>query len=299
MKDDKTWILTKTIGFPPDGHRLRIGQVLTDPRVPQLPLFSERNPPPTMPGLPDEGVAKNVSLHVQADLQRCFGLWGNVSFLPASSVLETAKQADTSWEWEVEELVERSGNFDQEYVRSLVYKNSVVTEYIKSKQKTATLVWTHYPALYLVTAVRIAKGARMRMTSEKDSRAEASARITINPDQAPITNAGMLAHASRVEKDHVSFATARDFIFAYQCVQIKYHRGVAHLDRLQRGDTQSLRLIPLLNDGPGEDDDSEQWYTVDPDNFMEDREFGSGEGDVLEDEILRAENMAVILAKDY
>ncbi|KAK4653872.1 hypothetical protein QC762_0088060 [Podospora pseudocomata] len=89
----KTWILTKSTGYPTD-FRLQLGQVLRDPRQPMLLLFaSSADPPPQMSGMQvSEKKTEGVIMGINSSLARCFGLWANTSVLPAAGAIQAARK---------------------------------------------------------------------------------------------------------------------------------------------------------------------------------------------------------------
>ncbi|KAK4665135.1 uncharacterized protein QC763_0077930 [Podospora pseudopauciseta] len=90
----KTWILTKSTGYPSRDFLLQLGQVLRDPRQPMLPLFaSSADPPPQMSGMQaSEKKTEGVTMGINLSLARCFDLWTNTSVLPAAGAIQAARK---------------------------------------------------------------------------------------------------------------------------------------------------------------------------------------------------------------
>ncbi|KAH8902669.1 hypothetical protein BR93DRAFT_228209 [Coniochaeta sp. PMI_546] len=291
MADPKTWILTKSTSYPPNDFRLQLGQVLRDPRLPMQPLFpSTDNPPPEMSGMQiAENVTKGVVVGKGSSLARCFGLWANTSVVPADGVLAAAEERHTWWEWRLDELVDKATSFSDEHVRSLVKTNAIVKRYIRDN-RIASLGLKLFPGLFIVTGLRIAKGAKMEMASTLAVAGQLKFQVNVNPKQVPAANVGLLAQATRLRQEHASFTEAQDFIFAYQCVEIMYF-PVTVPKQFTGGDTQMGAPPPPKRQRSDEGQGATQGgvESEDEDEFevhLRQEEFGALGGDVAEDEVL-------------
>ncbi|SPQ18415.1 512c292a-6255-4351-bd38-07fdc7e3b867 [Thermothielavioides terrestris] len=293
--DPRTWILIQCTSFPPDDIRLQLGQVLTDPRLPQNPLFASTvAPPPVMEGMTvAENQVNGVTMGMHSHLARCFNLWANVSTLgiPADAELRAAEMQGASFRWHFDALVDRATSFDSRHVAA-VLRHPLVREYIDSKRRSSWF-FRAYPPLYIVTGVRIARGARMEAVSATSSDSGAgfdvNARWPGTVGTGITASAGVGARLSQASYDHSSFDSANDFIFAYQCTQIKYRMGVRQ-KVYTGGDTLRTYLPDLLNNG----DDEGELEVGDPPFFP--YAFGDGEGDVEENEILTDGTVKAIVA---
>lgn len=295
MGEPRTWILTKSTSYPPDDFRLQLGQVLRDPLLPMQPLFpSADHPPPQMNGMQiAENITKGVVVGTNSSLARCFGLWANTSVVPAEGVLQAAQERQTWWEWRLDELIDKATSFSDEHVRSLVKTNETIKRYIRDN-RVASLGLTLFPGLFIVTGLRIARGAKMEMASAQAVAGQLNFQVNVNPNQVPAANVGLLAQATRLRQDHASFTEAQDFIFAYQCVEILYFL-VPRQKQFTGGDTQMGAPPPpkrqrsdegqeaARSDLESEDEDE---FDVVPGECLRAQEFGALEGDVGEDDIL-------------
>jgi hypothetical protein len=167
-----------------------------------------------------ESCVQGVSLGSDSDLAQSFGMFANPSVVPADAVLKAAQTEQMGWEWHIDTFVERATGFTNDHIRNLV-NHPVVKAYIRS-ERTGFFGGFHYPELFIVTGLHIAKGAKMEMTSAEGFEGQLDARIQVNPNNLPPAHAGFLAQASRIHRDHASFTSTNDFIFAYQCTKIKY-----------------------------------------------------------------------------
>lgn len=290
----KTWVLTRCISYPPDDFRLQLGQVLGDARQPMRPLFcSQFDMPPEMLGMQvSENQARDYSYALHSDLGHTFNLFANLSVVPADAVLQAAKAQNMGWKWQFESLVERATSFTDEHIRNLV-KTRVVQDYIRS-QRSSLFGRFQYPELFVITGLRIAKGAKMVMVSADESSGELNAGFKVNPHNVPAVNAGLKAKANRIHLTDSAFNEANDFIFAYQCVQIKYHPKDDKIRQqvFTAGDT--LRTIKRQKQEGWDTADIED-YDISPNGALRNEVFGAGDGDVEEEDIVRTPHVDVIL----
>ncbi|KAL2264237.1 hypothetical protein VTK26DRAFT_9013 [Humicola hyalothermophila] len=289
----KTWILTRCISYPPDDFRLQLGQVLGDARKPMRPLFcSQFEMPPQMLGMQvSENQAQDYSCAIHTDMGKTFNLFANLSVVPADAALQAAQSQQMGWQWQFDSLVEKATSFTDEHVRNVV-RTRVVQDYIRGR-RSRVFGRFQYPELFIITGLRIAKGARMVMSSADESSGGLDAGFKVNPHNVPGLHAGLKAKASKIHLNDSAFNKANDFIFAYQCVQIKYRPKD---DRIRQrvftsGDT--LRIAKRQKQDGWETADAEE-YDIVASGALRNDVFGAGDGDVEEEDVFRTPYVDVL-----
>jgi hypothetical protein len=229
-KTAKDWILTRSQTYQPD-KSLRLGQVLLHPRQPADALFSK---PSSFVPIPveytrDFGERKNVTVELESKLDASFTAWGklNDASVVAKAHAETNRQ--TIRKWVLRNLESETFLPELEYVERILKAGDV---------PSATRWWKLQLRIFLVTGVRIARGASVCITDLDKSSAGVEAKADGSCQNIPAQ--GGLDTELRQEMKHVEKAEeSSDFVFAYRLHEITWIAGVdKHI--YTSGDTEAV-----------------------------------------------------------
>jgi hypothetical protein len=208
----------------------------------------------------------NVKGGSSSQLDACFGLWANFSVSPGEATIETAKKRQTELQWSLDEIYEQATSFSISHLTNVISRQEV---------RDYRRFWKVWPRLYIVTGIRIARGAKMELASTP--RNEKKLRVGINLDQQTGTRVGFKGERTRLKNYHNAFEKATDFVFAYQCQKISTFCG-PRIDTV-RGDTLNATTGFATEKGDPEADI--RLFDRQPK-----KKFGEIEGDVDSNEVL-------------
>ncbi|KAH6706263.1 hypothetical protein BKA61DRAFT_136932 [Leptodontidium sp. MPI-SDFR-AT-0119] len=147
----KTWILVKGTDFNP-GRSLSLGQILTKPFEPSLPLFPDGPLP-----IPETSIERSYQTGVISSsctaLGVSFGLWAEVDLLPVSGNVGGKRETSHDGKWEFEKLEGEITVPRLADVQEALEKPEIVAHLQRIK-------FDFRKRLYMITGVRIARGAR-------------------------------------------------------------------------------------------------------------------------------------------
>ncbi|KAH7333349.1 hypothetical protein BKA65DRAFT_507603 [Rhexocercosporidium sp. MPI-PUGE-AT-0058] len=244
-KQKKTWILVKGTEFNP-GRSLSLGQILTKPFEPSLPLFPNGLP------VPEASIERShqtgVKLTSRTALGVSFGLWAEVDLLPVSGNVGGKHETSHEKEWEFEKLESEINVPRIADVQAALEKPEIVAHLQRIK-------FDFRKRLYMITGVRIARGAR---SSSKDSKTRGG-NATILGDLtalgAPV-KVGPEVDVTRENSGAHSFKGASDFVYAYRVCEVHYGKSV-YTKPFNKGDSFAGGKNTGEEGGSQNDDDAE------------------------------------------
>ncbi|KAF3074331.1 hypothetical protein CFAM422_003353 [Trichoderma lentiforme] len=213
----KTWILTRSQTYEP-GKSLCLGQVLLNPRQPADALFSKASSFLPIPAeyIRDFGERKNVTITIESKLNASFTAWGKLNGTPVTAKGHAETNKETTKKWILQKLESESFLPDLEYVREILNKGDV---------PDATKWWKLQRRIFLVTGVRIARGASVSATDSHKN----SVGIKVGVDgitQSVPVQAGLGAAIGRQTEQTEKAEESSDFVFAYRLHEITWIAGV-------------------------------------------------------------------------
>jgi hypothetical protein len=240
-KQKKTWILAKGCEYRPGGT-ISLGQILVKPFEPSLPLLPDGPLP-----LPESGVERSYQSSVEAAsytaLGGSFKIWADVSMLPIGGDLggKFLNLKNVSWHFdrlETEIMVPRLLD-----VQTAISKEEVVAQINRKK-------FDFKRRLYMVTGVRIARGARLFQSDSRMVGGKVAASADLSVFSAVPLKSGSAVDFSSTKIANYSFNDASDFIYAYRVCEIHYGKDV-YTKPFNKGDTFGL-------DHGGDDESSDE-----------------------------------------
>lgn len=223
----KTWILVKGSEFNP-GRSISLGQILIKPFEPSLPLLPDgplRIPETSLERSHQTGVKTGS----RTALGISFALWAEADLLPVSGNVGGKRETSQEEEWEFDRLDSEIMVPRLSDVQAALRRDEVVAQIRRSK-------FDYRKRLYMITGVRIARGARL---SRKDSKARGG-NTKIMVDLATVSavplKVGPDVDITRENEESYSFKEASDFVYAYRVCEVHYGKDV-HTTAYNRGDT--------------------------------------------------------------
>ena len=213
----KTYFLAPNFNFPPDSF-ISLGHIITNPADPGTSL----NPDSPLSSDPSF-FAQRVVTHVEYDserlIERCFhaklGVWarfvGQFGLGDVSVRTENAKA-------EIYKFRELETKFFQptdDFLDKIVLLPQVLRTLTESKYRKP---------VYMITGVKIARGAMVRREVAGAWRSSAKAGIDGEPTGLPI-DMTVGGEALKTTKEKESFSNSSDFVFAFRLRQIFYKKG--------------------------------------------------------------------------
>jgi hypothetical protein len=246
----KTWILVKGSEFNP-GRSISLGQILVKPFEPSVPLL-----PDGPLSIPETSIERSHQIGVKSDsrtaLGASFGLWAEAVLLPVSGNVGGKHETSQKERWEFDRLDSEIIVPRLPDVQAALEKDEVVAQIRRSK-------FDYRKRLYMITGVRIARGARL---SRKDSKARGGNAKTM-VDLAAVSpvplKVGPEVHVMRENEGSYSFNGASDFVYAYRVCEVHYGKDV-HTTAYNKGDTFADGKQAGEeggDDGNGEDDEED------------------------------------------
>jgi hypothetical protein len=226
MSQHKTWILAKGSEFNP-GRSISLGQILVKPFEPSVPLLPEGPLP-----IPETSIERSHQIGVKSDSRTAlgvsFGLWAEADLLPVSGNIGGKRETSQKERWEFDRLDSEIMVPRLADVQAALEKDEVVAQIRRSK-------FDYRKRLYMITGVRIARGARL---GRKDSKARGGDGKTM-VDLAPVSpvplKVGPEVHVMRENDGSYSFNGASDFVYAYRVCEVHYGKDV-HTTAYNKGD---------------------------------------------------------------
>lgn len=214
-REYKRWIFTKACDFAPDGT-LQLGQVLAKPKDPAY-VLQPTGPLDLHEGMKVEHVTReNLNMQTNDEITGQFSAWAKLGYLPAYFKTSAATQRSHDYVWHFETLESYTTSPTLAYVTAAMRHGDVPATLKSFLFKTR---------VYMVTGVRVAKGARMRRRDQASTSLEAAGQ-TSGPDQS--VTAGTQVKMEEKKLDAEDFDKSSDFVFAYRLNEVRYRGTVAH-----------------------------------------------------------------------
>ncbi|PHH92964.1 hypothetical protein CDD83_3122 [Cordyceps sp. RAO-2017] len=243
----KSWFFVKGCEYNPN-RSLSLGQVLSDPFQPGLPLLPD-GPLPVPEDMVElshqEGVAQSSASHLTAS----FRVWADVGALPVIAGLGTSNEASDSLSWQFDRLEGQIFTPRLSYIAHAMQSENVSAQLKRSK-------FNFRKRLYMVTGVRIARGASLSADKSRAIGANAKSGVNMDPSgsQASLGVDGSFSVASDSSR---SFQSASDFVYAYRLVEIYYGKNV-FMKPHTRGETYGLARAGEDDETVSDDDDDSE-----------------------------------------
>lgn len=242
-KQKRTWILVKSREYRPGGS-LSLGQILIKPFEPSLPLI-----PDSPLHIPETAIERShqvsVDLATSTSVSSGFNIWANVALLPVQPELgaNRSKSNDVSWHFErldTEIMVPRLLD-----VQAAMSKEEVIAQINRNK-------FDFKKRLYMVTGIRIARGAKLSQQMSRAVRGDAKIGVDLTVSSTARVSAGAGESWENTKSTGYSFDGATDFIYAYRVCEIHYGKDV-FVQPFSKGDTFGVDL----NDEEGLSEDGD------------------------------------------
>jgi hypothetical protein len=263
-KQTKTWILAKGRDYRPGGT-ISLGQMLVKPFEPSLPLLPD-GPLPFPESSIERSYQSSVGAASYTSLGGSFKIWAAVSMLPIGGDLggKCRESKNISWHFdrlETEIIIPRLLD-----VQNAISKEEVVAQINRKK-------FDFRRRLYMVTGVRIARGARLHQSDSSMVGGEVKGSVNMTAPGAVPLSAGAAVDFSSKKTANYSFNDASDFVYAYRVCEIHYGRDV-YTKPFNKGDTFGLEHGRGNESGNENDGDGEERIVVEK---IEDSEYTGSE----------------------
>ncbi|OAQ72105.1 hypothetical protein VFPPC_00154 [Pochonia chlamydosporia 170] len=208
----KHWIVTRTSEYTPNGV-LQVGQILADPFDPASALHPG-GPLRVPPGVTIEhSVARDVTISQAHEASAVFEIHCRLSGVLAGLGSDTTMQNAQGQNFQFQEVLTRIITPSNEYVDQSL-RHGDVPRKLKGRLP-------HIGRLYMVTGVRVAKGAWMRSASTQNVTASANANLDLAGSSVPV-QLGVNAEAGRRTSEHNQLTPVSDHVYAYRLHRIFY-----------------------------------------------------------------------------
>ncbi|KFY29999.1 hypothetical protein V494_08333 [Pseudogymnoascus sp. VKM F-4513 (FW-928)] len=250
-KQKRTWILVKSSEYRPGGA-LSLGQILTKPFEPSLPLL------PDGLYLPETAVERShqasVDLTTSTSVANAFNIWAKVVLLPIKPERRANESSleDVSWHFErldTEIMVPRLLD-----VQAAMSTEEVVAQINRNK-------FDFRKRLYMVTGVRIARGAKLSQQTSKATGGGVKGGVDFTLSGMVPVSVGAAKGWESTKSTGYSFDAATDFIYAYRLCEIHYGKDV-FVKPFNKGDTFGVDSSEDEGSSEDEDDTDEQQHRI-------------------------------------
>jgi hypothetical protein len=263
-KQTKTWILVKGCEYRPGGT-ISVGQILVKPFEPNLPLLPD-GPLPLPESCIERSYQSSVGVASYTAIGGSFKIWADVSMLPVGGDLggKFRDSKNISWHFdrlETEIIVPRLLD-----IQTAISKEEVVAQINRKK-------FDFKRRLYMVTGVRIARGARLYQSDSRMLRGEIKGSVDLTASSALPLNVGSGVDLKSTKIANYSFNDASDFVYAYRVCEIHYGKDV-YTKPFNKGNTFGLDHGRDNESGDEDDRDGEERIIVEK---IEDSEYTGSE----------------------
>jgi hypothetical protein len=223
----KTWILVRGCQYQPGGA-ISLGQLLVKPFEPGLPLLPD-GPLPLPKAAVERTYQKSVEISSLTSLGGSFQAWTSIEKPLVNSGLATKYHTSASLTWKLDQLdceimIPRLAD-----VQSAINRDEVIAQINRKRLDFKK-------RLYMITGVRVARGARLEQHNEKATSGEAKAGVGLAGLAALPVKFGPGANLARATSDNYSFESSSDFVFAYRVCEIHYGKDV-YVKPYNKGET--------------------------------------------------------------
>jgi len=234
--------------FKPGGS-ISLGQILVKPFEPSTPLLLPR-PLPIAEETIERTYQDSVQLAYTTSFNKSFGLWAELALLPVTAEVVPGMHKSKSESWHFDRLETEIMAPRLVDVKTAMGQDEVVRELNRSK-------FNFKKRLYMVTGVRIARGARLLRRDSTGIGGEIKVGLDLTAFTAAPISAGPKISVSRTKGTGHSFEEASDFVYAYRVCEIHYGKDV-YVKPHNRGD-----LFRIIEGGSEVDSSYDEWVKKD------------------------------------
>lgn len=213
----KSWVLVKGCEYNPN-RSLSLGQILAEPFEPSQPLLPD-GPLPIPPERIELSVQKYADETTNSLLNISFKAWVTADILLVKASAGSHHKISTSESWHFHTLEGQIFVPRLAEINVSLKSEEVLSQICRSK-------FNFRKRLYMVTGVRIAKGAKMTSGESASIGGEAMVGSIAN---YPSLQAGIDANAMKASSNARSSQIVSEFVYAYRLCEIHYGKEVARL----------------------------------------------------------------------
>ncbi|KAF1737859.1 hypothetical protein CRV24_003487 [Beauveria bassiana] len=220
MSFTKTYFLCPTSEFihPPPAGPLCLGSIIRSPSTPQYPLNRAN-----VIAVPDTAILpvvetdwkKNVSTSGDIGL----GVYAQFLQLATGTEAEVEHSKQTSNTFAFETLTTLAFEPTQEYVQEAIKAAPAVQSWLKEPKQR----FSPFSSLYLVTGMKLVKGAMMKYSTSKNTTATGNLGFSIPAFGMTV---GPKGHWSCAVSDETESNRESEFVFAIRLKRLKFGRNV-------------------------------------------------------------------------
>ncbi|KAI3570611.1 hypothetical protein IWW34DRAFT_774795 [Fusarium oxysporum f. sp. albedinis] len=214
-REYKRWIFTKACDFAPDGT-LQLGQIVAEPKDPAY-VLQPSGPLELYQDMKVEHLTReNLNMQTNDEIWGQFSAWARLGYVPAYLKASAATKRSHDYVWHFEKLESYTTSPTLDYVTAAMRHGDV----------PATLKrFSFKRRVYMVTGVRVARGARMRRSDESSTSLQTAGEISAQDQTVTV---GTKAKIQEKKLEAEEFDKASDFVFAYRLNEVRYRGTVKH-----------------------------------------------------------------------
>ncbi|TQW00828.1 hypothetical protein IF1G_00759 [Cordyceps javanica] len=220
MSFTKTYFLCPTSDFihPPPAGPLSLGSILRSTSTPQYPLNRA-----DVIAVPDTSISLIVETDWKKTVSTSQKVWPwclcSVPAATTGTEAEVAHSNQTSNTFAFDTLTTLSFEPTQEYVQEAIKAAPAVRSWLKEpRQRFAPSC-----SLYLVTGMKLVKGAMINFSTSKNR--AATGKFGVNVLTVPLT-VGPKGHWNSAATEETKFSRESEFVFAFRLKRLKFGRNV-------------------------------------------------------------------------
>jgi hypothetical protein len=240
--------LTRSQGFPPGGI-LSLGQVLSDAYDPNTALMAEG--PISVPSSIqiDKTTQTDVIMATDERLFAALEAWVKTNGLPvvAGAEVQASEQRQAARVFQLESLESEMFQPSEEYANAALNSRDA---------RSQTWWWKLRNRIFMVTGVRIAKGAALMETGQAQSIVWLAAKGGGSAQNAPVEG-GVAGGRGKGTFDLHAAKRIGDFVYAYRLHEITYMLGWVFRKPI-KGETAAVEKKAPEARGGGKEDDQQK-----------------------------------------
>jgi hypothetical protein len=223
----KRWILVRGCEYNPDGI-LSLGQILSSPFDPSNPLLPDS--PIPMRDI-EYSCQQSVNIGSSNSLGGSFGIWADINLLPISADVGGGAKVQKCRSWDFERLEGQIAVPRLDDICKILNGEDAMKHLRRSR-------FNFRKRLYIVTGVRIARGASLDVKGSKSTAAHGKLGLDLTMFGGP-ANAGPNGDLFKVKMAAYSFQHASDFVYAYRLNEIHYGKDIS-MKSYPKGETHTI-----------------------------------------------------------
>jgi hypothetical protein len=253
MSFTKTYFLCPTSDFihPPPIGPLCLGSIIRSTAAPQFSLNRSTTVPVTdaYPPIIETDWAKTISVETGQSLG-VFAQFLKLATLgsPLEADVKVEHIRATSSVFAFDTVTTFTFEPSQEYVDEAV-KAPAVQAWLKQPQQR----FSPYVSLYLVTGIKLVKGARIRFSKESETTFSSQIGLDLSALGAPLTTVGPKGDWTSAKAEETEFKRESEFVFAFCVKRLRFGR-VVKVAKYNKG--------AFLSTGDGEKEDDGEGVLV-------------------------------------